>query len=46
MSQYWNREAWGLCDPWHSDPYGEFEPLRVGPKLTVDGTIFEMGLVL
>ncbi len=24
-------EMWlGVCDPWHSDPYGDFEPLRVG----------------
>ena len=25
-----SRCGWGLCEPCHSDPYGEFEPLLVG----------------
>ena len=24
-----SRCGWGLCDPWHSDPYRAFKPLRV-----------------
>ena len=24
-----SRCGWGLCDPWHGAPYGEFEPLRL-----------------
>ena len=39
------RCGWGLCDPWHSDPYGEFESLQVdalAAVLGVDGPRQEM----
>ena len=41
MDSRWYRlrdVAGGLCEPCHSDPYGEFEPLRVARSL--------LGLVL
>ena len=34
----------GLRDSWHRDAYGQFDPLRVGPVLTVGRTVFEMWL--